>query len=105
MDNLHKDWQQGRFIDQPQYRNWTPEAKQKADAAEKLLVRPYPTRDAICRCSSPEEAKWIAGRLNLASILEQMTYDFTTGKIASAQIRDFVVKHVSMNYATWPKED
>jgi len=57
-------------VDQPKYRNWTTEAKLRADRDEKLLVRPYPEENAICRCPSPEEAAWVAQRLNRASLLE-----------------------------------
>lgn len=80
MNNLHTEWAQGYFVDQPQYRKWPEEEKRRADADERLRVRPYPTENAICVCSRPEEAKWIASRLNLAARLEQLSYDFATGK-------------------------
>lgn len=94
MNNLHTSWKQGYFVDQPQYRNWSDEEKKKADEKEKLLVRPYPTENAICQCRTPDEAKWIAHRLNLAATLEQMTYDFATGKTDGQEIVDLVRKHI-----------
>lgn len=69
--NAIRTWQQGHFVDQPQYRRWSAEEKQISEKEENLNVRPSPTGNAICRCSSPEDAKWIASRLNLAAKLEQ----------------------------------
>lgn len=71
MNNQHTTWRQGYFVDQPQYWRWTPEQKAEADRLEKCKVRPYPTANAICVCPTPEEAKWIAERLNVAARLEQ----------------------------------
>lgn len=88
--NTIDTWQQGHFVDQPQYRNWTAEEKQRAEKEENLNVRPGPTDNAICRCQRPEDAKWIANRLNLASKLEQMTYDFATGKTDGSEIVELV---------------
>lgn len=34
-------------------------------------MRPAPLDNAICHCLDPEDAKWIAGRLNLAVRLEE----------------------------------
>lgn len=79
-------WQQGRFIDQRQYALWAQEDKDRADSEERHLVRPAPTENAICSCPDPSNAKWIAQRLNLASTLEQMTYDFATGKTDGSEI-------------------
>jgi hypothetical protein len=70
MNNNHNRWAQGYFVDQIQYSKWTKEQKDKADYLEKFNVRPSPTGNAICKCSSHEEAKWIALRLNTASNLE-----------------------------------
>ncbi len=70
MDNLLTTWQQGRFVDQPQYSKWTAEEKAKANHDEKYRVRPSPTGNAIAQCRSHDEAKWIASRLNLAAKLE-----------------------------------
>lgn len=81
-------------MDQPKYRRWSDEEKRRADRDEKCLVRPYPEENAICRCPSPEEAAWIAQRLNLASILEQMTYDFATGKTDGSEIVELVRKNI-----------
>jgi len=38
---------------------------------ESFLVRPGPKENAICQCTSPEIAKWIADRLNLAAKFER----------------------------------
>jgi len=71
MDNNHEGWAQGYFVDQPQYRHWPQSEKDNANKSEKLKVRPSPKGNAICHCSSPEEAEWIARRLNLAAKLEK----------------------------------
>lgn len=91
--NEIKTWRQGSFVDQARYRSWTGEQKQNADDCEKLNVRPGPTENAICTCSRPQDAKWIAQRLNLASILEQMTYDFAMGKTNGEEIKTLVLKN------------
>lgn len=70
MDSL-ETWRQGKFIDFPQYRTMSKEWKQEQRAIESLLVRPSPTGNAICRTTSPEDAIWIAERLNLAAKLER----------------------------------
>lgn len=81
-----KTWQQGRFVDQPKYVLWPQEDKDEADKCEQHLVRPAPTENAICHCRDPKDAKWIAQRLNLAATLEQMTYDYATGKTDGSEI-------------------
>ncbi|PKL40772.1 MAG: hypothetical protein CVV44_03960 [Spirochaetae bacterium HGW-Spirochaetae-1] len=87
-------WQQGYFVDQRRYSGWTKEEKEKADRDERLKVRPSPTGNAICFCSNPEDAKWIAERLNMAANLEEMTYNFTTGKSDGSDIVDYVRKAI-----------
>lgn len=87
-------WQQGHFIDNWIYSTWTPEQKDKAERDENLRVRPYPTGNAICLCSEPQDAKWIADRLNMAAVLEEMTYNFATGKSDGKDIVDYVMKAV-----------
>lgn len=74
MDNKHQKWQQGYFIDQFKYRDWSNEEKEEADREEKHLVRPGPTENVVCRCGSPDMAKWIAERLNRAAELEERFY-------------------------------
>ncbi len=71
MDNSYTLWATGYFVDGEMYRNWTVGEKRKAQEREMLLVRPSPKGNAICKCAFPEEAKWIASRLNLAAKLEQ----------------------------------
>ncbi len=70
MDNI-QTWAQGYFVYSPQYRGMTQEQKDEANIRESHLVRSSPMGKAICRCPTPEDAKWIASRLNLASILEE----------------------------------
>ena len=64
-------WKQGYFVESNLTRHWSSTDKQRANAQEKLNVRPHPTGNAICRCSTPEDAKWLAGRLNKLARLEQ----------------------------------
>lgn len=71
MDNTHTTWKPGYFVDQPKYKTWSKEEKERANADESLLVRPTPTGNAICQCVTPELAKWVAKRLNRAAILEK----------------------------------
>ena len=85
-------WAQGYFVDHPKYSRWTEEEKEKADRDERLRVRPSPTGNAICVCSKPEDAKWIAKRLNMAANLEELTYNFATGKSDGQEIIDYVRK-------------
>ena len=79
-------WQQGRFIDQRKYDRMGDEWKDEQRRREALLVRPGPTENAICTARDPEAARWLAQRLNLASKLEQMTYDYATGKTDGSEI-------------------
>lgn len=79
-------WQQGRFIDQRQYDRASEGWKDQQRRTETLLVRPGPTDNAICTACDPEAAKWIATRLNLAAKLEQMAYDYATGKTDGSEI-------------------
>lgn len=69
--NKINTWQQGRFIDKPKYNHWSDEDKEKAHADESLKIRPSPEGNAICFCSNPDDAKWIAKRLNVAANLEK----------------------------------
>jgi len=87
-------WAQGFFVDQRQYKNMSEDEKQMNDKAEKHFVRPSPTGNAICHCPIPNDAKWIASRLNLASELEQMTYDYATGKTDGSEITAYVKKNI-----------
>ncbi len=75
---------------QPQYKNTGKPWREEMAKEERHLVRPAPLENAICRCPNPDHAAWIAQRLNLASQLEQMTYDFATGKTDGAEIVAFV---------------
>jgi hypothetical protein len=95
MNNSIQTWSRGAFIHFDKYKRWSREEKDRAEEREKLLVRPDPTGNAICQCNNPDDAKWIASRLNLASILEQMTYDYATGKTDGSEITKLVMEAVS----------
>ena len=94
MDNSIQSWAQGRFVDGPEYRNASHEQKAEWQRGEEFLVRPGAKENAICSTFDPEHAKWIAQRLNLASKLEQMTYDFAAGKSDGSEIVAFVRKNI-----------
>jgi len=79
-------WQQGQFINQAKYASMGELWKDEKRKEEKHLVRPDPTGNAICWCPEPDKAAWIAKRLNLAAKLEQMTYDYATGKTDGSEI-------------------
>ena len=83
-------WAQGYFVDQLKYSRWTKEEKEKSEMDERLRVRPSPTGNAICVCFKPEDAKWIAERLNMAANLEELAYNFATGKSDGEAIIDYV---------------
>jgi len=60
-------WRQGYFVDQIQYTGMSEEWKAEARAGEALLVRAQPESNAICQARTPEDAAWIAQRLNIAA--------------------------------------
>ena len=82
-------WQQGTYAPQSR-RPVTAEQAEKFESEERHLVRPGIRENAICRCPHPDDAAWIAQRLNLAAKLEQMTYDYATGKTDGSEIVAFV---------------
>lgn len=83
-------WAQGRFIELHRYKNWPEDEKLKAAARERLLVRPSPFGNAICQCTTPDYAEWIAQRLNIAAELERLIYNFTMHSNDGEEIRSFV---------------
>lgn len=93
MNNI-KTWTQGKFIYSNKYKHWTFEEKERAKYEELLRVRPGLKDNHICVCNDPEDAKWIASRLNLASELEQLTYDYATGKTDGTELIKFVLDKV-----------
>lgn len=93
--NEIKTWQQGHFIDQPKYQNMSDDWKAERCREEAMLVRPGPMENAICKAPAPVTAIWIAKRLNLAAQLEQMTYDYATGKSDGSEIVALVRKAIS----------
>lgn len=88
--NEISSWQQGHFVDQPKYDHLGDFWKDERRQAERHLVRPSPEGNAVCWCPNPANAEWIASRLNLASKLEKLTYDFATGKIDAEAIVSLV---------------
>lgn len=84
-----KTWQQGRFAPESP-RQFSVKDAELHEQDERHLVRPGLRENAICRCPRPDDARWIAQRLNLASVLEQMTYDFATGKTDGSEITAYV---------------
>lgn len=70
MDNKHQGWARGTFVDGPRYAREAKEWKDEQRSREALLVRPAPLENAICQAVTPEAAKWIARRLNLAAAAE-----------------------------------
>ena len=84
--NHIQTWQQGQFADHRKYEKMAAEWKEQRAKEERHLVRPGPTDNPICHCTDPRHAEWIAKRLNLASQLEKLTYDFATGKTDGSEI-------------------
>lgn len=64
-------WQQGKFIDKPEYKDWSDKDKENAQRCEAVRVRPSPEGNAICTCGTPKDAAWIAKQLNLVEELKQ----------------------------------
>ena len=85
MNNTIETWAHGYFVDQPQYHNWSAEAKADANRHEALLVRPGPTDNAICQAYSPDAAEWIAQRLNMAAKLEALANKLRTAEAMNDQ--------------------
>ncbi len=89
MQNDIQTWQQGTYAPESR-RPVTAEQAEIYEREERHLVRPGLRENAICRCPRPEDAAWIAKRLNLASQLEKLTYDYATGKTDGSEIGAFV---------------
>ena len=87
-------WRQGQFIRKKQYSNWSEDEVKGAEYTEARLVRPSETGNAICACNNPNDAKWIAERLNLAAKLEQLAYDFATGKSDGSELVKLVQSNI-----------
>ena len=65
-------WQQGFFVDGPEYKGVSKEQKDDWKKEEMYLVRSYSKGNPICRAVTPDDAQWIAQRLNLAAEFEQI---------------------------------
>jgi hypothetical protein len=85
-------WQQGRFMDGSGYRSWSEKDKKAADGREKLQVRPAALANSICLCKEPDDAAWIAKRLNRAAQLEQLLVDYASGKRDTLPVFDMARK-------------
>lgn len=90
--NQIQTWEQGSFVDSWIFDNWTKKKKAEVNKQCKRWVRPGRNDNTICDCPNPKDAKWIASRLNLASVLEQMVCDYATGKIDGTEIIKFAKK-------------
>lgn len=66
--NTIQTWAPGTFVN----RTGTAYLLKYEIAMHARVVRPYPGGPGICTCPTPEDAKWIAERLNLAAKLEQL---------------------------------
>lgn len=88
--NSIRTWAKGYFIDKTKYSFMPDEWKDEQRQIERCLVRPDMLANAICQCPNPEDAKWVAQRLNLASKLEQLTYDYAMGKSDGSEIVEYV---------------
>ena len=55
-----------------------------------LVVSSTSANFSVCMAISQSYAEWIAQRLNLAAKLEQMTYDYATGKTDGNEIVEMV---------------
>jgi len=89
MNNINT-WRQGHFVDQRQYDRMPQSWKEDREREERFLVRPGSTDNAICKCATPEDAKWVASRLNLTSDLELLTYNYATGKTDGKDLVKYV---------------
>lgn len=69
-DPKYQSWQQGTFIDGPEYRHMGLPWKERQREHETFLVRPGAKGNAICTATDPDAAVFIAARLNLAAKLE-----------------------------------
>lgn len=87
--NEIQTWQQGSYAPESK-RPVAPHVVEQHKLDERHLVRPGLRENAVCHCPDPSNARWIAQRLNLASKLERMTYDYATGKTDGSEIVSFV---------------
>lgn len=98
----HNNWRQGKFIDSIQYRQVSQSQKEEWQRQEEHLVRPSAKGNAICHCSDPEDAKWIAERLNLASELERKNIQLAEEKQNdNQQTKVSIFEH----FDTWAASD
>ena len=70
-DNNHAAWRQGLYAPEIKVGMLTGEDLKMAQSQEAYLVRPSLRGNAICRTFNPEDAAWIAKRLNTAAKLER----------------------------------
>ena len=82
-------WQQGQYDHQQRDPELTPRQVKSFKATEARSVRSGPHGDRICQTQEPQDAIWIAQRLNLASKLEQMVQDLAAGKTDPTALINF----------------
>lgn len=110
--NNIQTWRQGAFIDGPRYKHWTDDEKETARQQESWLVRPSAMGNAICVVRErPEDAAWIAERLNKCAELEadplkplrDLGYTPTpTGLVAPiGEIECFVLGNTKDRHGAW----
>ena len=60
------------------------------------MVRHNASETTICAATSPENAAWIAKRLNLASDLERLTVELATGKSDGVELVEYVQRMMKL---------
>lgn len=87
-------WAQGIFIQNIKYRSLSQEEISQHQFEESFLVRPSPAGNAICKTVYPEDAKWIAERLNFAAktqkYLEEILHDDRDSIKQMRRLREFL---------------
>jgi hypothetical protein len=85
MNNI-QTWRQGIFINKPHYSHMGVQWKDQMRKEEAHKVRPEREGNAVCWCPDPDQAAWIAQRLNLAAKLEKMALDYAAGRTDGSEI-------------------
>ena len=87
--NKYSDWKTGKFVDSYQYRHVTQIQKDQWRYAESKCVES--DTEKLCICSTPEDAQWVAERLNLAASIDNKkgSSEFKIFKIDTDHRHDF----------------
>lgn len=83
--NCIKTWVQGRFVNSKEFEHMPEDWKGRRRNEESHRVRQGTKGPVICWCNDPEDAKWIAERLNLAAKLEREVH-VKTGAVEGGKI-------------------